>query len=98
MNTYARRRRAPWRGLVALLFLAASLPATAFERPSQARGRPGCRGNVSAGAPACQVLVVRPEPGPASLPSLPLGAPADLSLLDDAERAAVAAADARAAA
>ncbi len=57
-----------------------------------------CDRQRAAAEAGCGFVVAHPEPGPAEVPALPAGRAADLSaLLDAAEQAVVAAADARAA-
>ena len=55
-----------------------------------------CQSRHSPTPPACDVSVAPGASGAAELPDLPIGRPADLSLLGDAELAAVAEADSRA--
>jgi GH35 family endo-1,4-beta-xylanase len=61
------------------------------------RCRIACDRERAAAEAACGFVTATVEPGPAVVPALPTGRPADLSiLLDSAEQAIVAAADARA--
>lgn len=60
--------------------------------------RSGCQGESSVGFKGCAVTLVPARQGLAPVPQLPAGTPADMSLLDPAERAVIEAADRRAAA
>jgi endo-1,4-beta-xylanase len=55
-----------------------------------------CARDRAAGTAACGYVVAATAAGPAALPDRPPGQPADLTLLEPAERDAIAAADARA--
>jgi hypothetical protein len=89
MRAIARPRIRPAAGLIALA-VAASGPS-----PSEAAGR--CGAGHGAEKRVCDVAVARARRGAVTLPSLPVGAPGNLELLEPEERAVVAEADARAA-
>jgi GH35 family endo-1,4-beta-xylanase len=89
MRVLATPRFRPAAGLIALA-VAASGPS-----PSDAAGR--CEGGRGARERVCDVAVARARRGAVTLPSLPVGAPGNLELLEPEERAVVAEADARAA-
>lgn len=68
------------------------------RQSDDADARSSCRGESSVGFEGCAVTLVPARRGLAPVPQLPTGVPADMSLLDAAERAAIETADQRAAA
>ena len=66
------------------------------DRAARRLCKRGCAEARAEAEAACGFVAARAVAGAAELPSLPLGRPADLSLLTDGERAVIAAADARA--